>query len=513
MNQKTKWSQFGILITVFFFWGFVAASNDILIPVFKEKLHLEQWQSQMISFAFYLAYTVGAIIYYFISKASKTGDILNKIGYKNGIALGLVISALGALLFYPAAQAASFPLLITGLFIIGLGYSLQQTAANPLAIAMGDPKTGSQRLCMAGGINNFGTTIGPVVVSFAIFGKLILGGAPNVASISSVKTPYLILAVLFIIVAIVFKFSNLPNKIENKEDDDSIVATPTDIPQQYKVPIARKNAVSYGQLALGMVAIFIYVGVEVSTASNLPEFMKEHLLMLNNTIVTNTQSAIAAGGLAFPTENIAPFVSLYWASLMIGRWTSSVGAFDISMGTKKMLRFVMPYLAFIVFLIINKVANHDITPFYIYALIIVVLIVADILSKGNPARQLLIFSCLGITALIIGMSADGLVSVYAFISVGLFCSTLWPCIFTLAVAGLGKHTSEGSNFLIMMIMGGGVISVLQGYIASPSILGIQLSYVVGVACFLYLAFYAVRAKAILKGQGIDYDALEGGGSH
>ena len=169
MSQNTKWSQFGVLISVFFFWGFVAASNDILIPVFKEKLHLQQWQSQMISFAFYVAYTVGSIIYFFISKANG-GDILNRIGYKNGIALGLIISAIGTLLFYPAAQTASFTLMITGLFIVGLGFSLQQTAANPLAIIMGDPKTGSQRLSLAGGVNNFGTTIGPLLVSFAIFG-------------------------------------------------------------------------------------------------------------------------------------------------------------------------------------------------------------------------------------------------------------------------------------------------------------------------------------------------------
>src|ERR1700754_74487 len=98
MNQQTKWSQFGVLVSVFFFWGFVAASNDILIPVFHEKLHLEAWQSQMVSFAFYVAYTVGSVIYYFISR-SIGEDVLNKIGYKNGIALGLVISALGTLLF------------------------------------------------------------------------------------------------------------------------------------------------------------------------------------------------------------------------------------------------------------------------------------------------------------------------------------------------------------------------------------------------------------------------------
>src|SRR6187455_1241999 len=103
MNQQTKWSQFGVLISVFFFWGFVAASNDILIPVFKEKLNLEQWQSQMISFAFYIAYTVGSVIYYLLSRANGA-DILNRIGYKNGIVLGLIISAFGTLLFYPAAQ-------------------------------------------------------------------------------------------------------------------------------------------------------------------------------------------------------------------------------------------------------------------------------------------------------------------------------------------------------------------------------------------------------------------------
>jgi FHS family L-fucose permease-like MFS transporter len=492
MQQQTKWSQFGTLISVFFFWGFVAASNDILIPVFKDKLHLEQWQSQMISFSFYVAYTVGAVIYYGISKAIGS-DILNKIGYKNGIALGLVISTVGALLFYPAAQDASFALLITGLFIIGLGYSLQQTAANPLAVVMGDPKTGAQRLSLAGGINNFGTTIGPVLVSLAIFGS-VTSDTAKIADIGSVKTPYLILGGLFLLVAIIFKFSSLPNQI-NAEDETVKVATPTDISQH--LPIERKSALGYMQLVLGMLAIFIYVGVEVSTASNLPEFMRQHVK--------------AANGAPFPTENIAPFVSLYWASLMMGRWTSSVGAFGISSSAKAVLRFVMPYLAFGVFLLINKLANHDITPFYIYGLIIIALIVGDFLSKGNPATQLLIFSSFGIIALLLGIFSNGLTSVYAFTSVGLFCSTLWPCIYTLAIAGLGKHTSEGSNFLIMMIMGGGIISLLQGFLAKDSLLGIQWSYFVGVACFAYLAFYAIRAKSILKSQGIDYDVKVSGG--
>lgn len=493
MSQKTKWSQFSVLITVFFFWGFVAASNDILIPVFKEKLHLQQWQSQMISFAFYVAYTVGSLIYFAASKINK-GDILNRIGYKNGIALGLIISTLGALLFYPAAQTASFGLLITGLFIIGIGYSLQQTAANPLAIVMGDEKTGAQRLSMAGGINNFGTTIGPVIVSLAIFGSVAVGGVPKAASIESVKTPYLILGALFIVLAIIFKFSSLPNQIETGHDDIS-ADSPTDTSniEQQQTGVVKKSALSYTQLVLGMIGIFVYVGVEVSTASNLPAFMKEKV------------------GTA--TENIAPYVSLYWASLMIGRWTASVGAFGVQKTTKQVLNFVMPYLAFGVFLLINKIARHDITPFYVYALVIIAIIFADILSKGNPARQLLIFSSMGILALLIGIFSHGMISVYAFISVGLFCSTLWPCIFTLSIAGLGRYTSQGASFLIMMIMGGGIISLLQGILAGDNYLGIQYSYFVGVACFLYLAFYAIKAKSVLIAQGIDYDALQAAGGH
>lgn len=470
--MKRNWSALVTLISVFFFWGFVAASNDILIPVFKEKLDLEQWQAQLISFAFYLAYTIGSLIYFGVSRVLGI-DILNKIGYKNGVALGLVISATGTLLFYPAAEAVSFGLMITGLFIVGLGFSLQQTAANPLAINIGDPKKGSQRLSLAGGVNNVGTTIGPVLINLAIFGVVSGSGGESVASIERIKIPYLILGAAFLVAAIIFKLSSIPNHIENTPDAEK------------DQPGEEKAAWRYPQLLLGMIGIFVYVGVEVSTASNLPEFMKQHL--------------------DIPTDRIAPFVSLFWASLMIGRWTSAAGAFDLKAGTRRILGFLLPYVAFGVFLFVNWLASHDITPFYIYVLVIVVLIIADLLSRGNPARQLLIFSLAGIIALFVGMMADGMVSVFAFISVGLFCSTLWPCIFTLAVAGLGKSTNEGSSFLVMMIMGGGFISLLQGYLSADHLLGIQWSYLTGVACFSYLAFYAVKVKQILKKQGIDYD--------
>ncbi|RQP08319.1 MAG: MFS transporter [Chryseobacterium sp.] len=466
-SKQTNWGQFVPLVTVFFFWGFVAASNDILIPVFKNAFGLSQSQSQLVAVAFYVAYTVGSLIYMLISRSIRQ-DLINKIGYKNALIAGLLISAAGTLLFYPAANAGSFLLMISALFIVGLGFSLQQIVANPLAIELGPVETGSQRLTMAGGINNLGTTIGPLIVSFAIFGSAT--AANTDASIESVKIPYLILGAAFLLVAVLLKFSNLPAITPTIKEDTS-----EDQPGEH-----RTSVMQYPQLVLGMIAIFLYVGVEVATPSNLPAYMES--------------------ALGFNTKSIAPYISLYWASLMIGRWTGAVEAFDFRAGAQKIARFLAPYLAFGVFLLVNAIARHDLSHFYIYGLVILVMIFGDIASKGNPARMLLIFSVMGIIALLTGMFTTGMASVYAFTSVGLFCSTLWPCIFALAINGLGKFTNQGSGLLIMMIMGGGIVSFAQGKIADMT--NIHASFIVGVLCFAYLAFYAVRVTRILKLQGI-----------
>lgn len=471
--NTTVWSQFFPLISVFFFWGFVAASNDILIPVFRKEFDLTNMEGQLVAFAFYIAYTIGSLAYMGLSKF-RGKDVINSLGYKNALVIGLVVSALGTLMFIPAANNRSFWLMLSGLFIVGLGFSLQQTVANPLAILMGPRKTGSQRLTLAGGINNFGTTIGPLLVSFAIFGSVL--SQNHEASIESVKTPYLFLGAAFIVVAVILKFTKLPDQNTTEEIEEE---------NETMIGKERSSALKYPQLVLGMIAIFVYVGVEVATASNLPEYMEKVL--------------------GFATKDIAPYISLYWASLMIGRWSGAIEAFNPKKGMIQFLKFLAPYLAFGVFLGVNAIMQHDLTPFYLYPIIIIVLILADMASKGNPLRMLLIFSLLGILSLLVGIFSTGMTSVYAFTSVGLFCSTLWPCIFTIAIAGLGKHTNAGSSYLIMMIMGGAWIPILQGYVADT--VNINYSYFVGVACFAYLAFYAIQGKKILKAQGIDYDNL------
>ena len=484
-TQQTRWSQFGALITVFFFWGFVAASNDILIPVFKKAFDLSQTQSQLVSFAFYIAYTVGSIIYFVASKMTG-GDVLNHIGYKNGICLGLVISALGTLLFYPAANLGSFTLMISGLFVVGLGFSLQQIAANPLAIVMGDPATGAQRLTMAGGVNNVGTTIGPLIVSIAIFGSVAAGNTQ--ASIESVKTPYLVLGVVFILVAIFLKFSPVPNKI----DLEHVAADEAGDSGKLIHSDSWFAAFKYPQLVLGMIAIFVYVGVEVATAANMPAYLDQ--------------------GLGMATAHIAPFISLYWASLMIGRWSGAAGAFEVGASTKKILTFVLPFLAFGVFLAVNAIAQHEVEQFFVYAVYIAVMIVVAWISGNNPARILFNYALCGIIALLVGMFTTGMVSVFALAASGLFCSVMWPCIFALAIAGLGKNTNEASSFLIMMICGGAIVPIVQGAVADH-VLGIHPSFIVGVVCFAYLAFYAWRCPQLLRKQGIDLDQLAAGAGH
>lgn len=464
------------IVSVFFFWGFVAASNDILIPVFKEKLQLLQWQSQMIAFAFYVAYTVGSLSYVAISKL-RGRDLVASWGYGKSLAVGLFISAAGTLLFIPAANNASFPLLLMGLIVVGIGFSLQQTVANPLAISLGSAESGSQRLSMAGGINNLGTTLGPLLLSFAIFGQAGTGAAPTL-DIAAVKIPYLILGACFVFFGLLFWRMDL-GKPEEAILDESPDALPTE--SIFKAP----------QVWMGMIAIFLYVGVEVSTASNLPEYLKMYH--------------------AIELDQMAPYISLFWASLMIGRWTAASGALGAKGSQRALLRWALPLVAFGLFMLINMLGGYDVTQFIPFIGAVLVLIVADLLVKGNPVKQLFLYASLGIVATLVGMYVEGPVAIYSFIAVGLFCSTLWPCIFTLAIAGMGTRTSQVSNALIMMIMGGGFVSVFQGWLSADELMGIRASYWVGVVCFAYLAFYAYRMQVVLQKRGIVLEEAAAGG--
>lgn len=464
MSHSSTKPQFATLVTVFFFWGFLAASNGVFIPFCKEHFSLTQFQSQLIDLAFYLAYFVGSLTLYLIERLMKI-DFLNKIGYKMGIVYGLLISAVGAIAMIGAVNVGDYWLILSALFLIAIGFSLQQTCAQPFAIALGSPETGAHRLNLAGGINSFGTTIGPLIVSYFLFGGL---KRDVQVEISSVNQMYVFLAALFVGVALFFKFSNLPKVTQDEHIE------------------AGRGALKYPQLVYGMIGIFVYVGVEVTIQSNLGALLK----------------LPEFGG--YDESEISHFISLFWGSLMIGRWTGAITVFELSKRVKNILTVIVPYIAFGVILGVNALSGNDVSDLYVYTVVIAIQIIGFFIGQEKPAKTLLTFSVMGIIAMIIGMVTTGKVAIFAFISGGLFCSVMWPCIFALAIAGLGKYTSQGSTFLIMMILGGAVIPPLQGWIADVTN-DIHGSYFITILLFGYLAFFAVKAKAVLKAQGIDYE--------
>jgi MFS transporter, FHS family, L-fucose permease len=633
-NQSLKATNYGALstlVTVFFFWGFIAAGNSVFIPFCKHYFHLDQFQSQLIDFAFYTAYYVGALAL-FAYGAFGGKDLVGKWGYKRSIVYGLLFSALGAAAMIIAVNANTFTGMLVGLFIVALGFSLQQTAANPFAINLGDPATGSSRVNLGGGVNSFGTTIGPIVVAIALFGSTAAITDEQIASLKlgKVIVLYSCVGALFIAAAALFyfskkvpagimeektekagkalytllimtglliimfapvfnsykskealqivafekeittknkaadsiltaaikpvgkdtvftkgflkdkdsaKLSNQFDSLTKKYQNDSTVLVSLDNVKNTHAEIgktetqvaaikhplesyrmkwllgalaivvigllfanmsARKKsdgwgAMQYPQLVLGMLAIFVYVGVEVTIGSNLGELLKQQEF----------------GKLQ--ASEATPYIAMYWGSLMIGRWAGAISAFKLSSVTKNILVFILPFVAFAIIIGINTIAKYNMEKLYFYAVCVLIQVIAFYISKEKPVRTLLIFSLLAVTAMIVGVMSTGDIAVYAFLSGGLFCSIMWPAIFNLSIAGLGKYTTQGSAFLIMMILGGGIIPPIQGKLAD--VMGIHQSYWVAVLCFAYLAFFAFAVKGILKRQGIDYDAQVGSSGH
>lgn len=552
-QKPTNYSALFTLVGVFFFWGFIAASNGVFIPFCKSKFELSQFQSQLIDSAFYFAYYIGAFLLFIISVGVKK-DFLNSWGYRNGIVYGLMISVVGAFLMFPALASNEFAYILAALFIIGLGFSLQQTAAQPFAISLGDESTGSNRLNLAGGINSFGTTIGPIIFALALLGTTTLDESLiKSLSLSTVQWLYVIVGVAFLLAATLFKFSKrLPDNrfdatIDNESKATGLISFITVVLVIVLAMIFHQNtgddvnhessqalwlmiigigtlvvgllsatyfskkdekgwgAFKYPQLILGMLAIFIYVGTEVTIQSNLGEYLK-HLdfstfLSLNAgtdypTYVKMLEMKEVDG---FWTAMTPMLISLYWGSLMIGRWAGAISVFNLSSKGKKLALIVVPYIAFLVILGSNflaGVSSKEISHILPYAGVILIQILGFYFGQDQPAKTLKIFGFLGIAAMLTGIFTTGSVSVFAFVSGGLFCSVMWPVIFSLSLQGLGKFTSQGSAFLVMMILGGAFLPPLQGKIAD--MVNITSSYWVPVIGFAYLTLFAILVPKVSR---------------
>ena len=590
--KKTNNGALATLTLVFFFWGFIAAGNSVFIPFCRDYFNLDQFQSQLIDYAFYGAYYIGALLL-FIFGSSTGRDLVGNWGYKKSIVFGLIFSALGAAAMIISVSNNQFTGMLFGLFVVGLGFSLQQTAANPFMISLGDESTGSSRINLGGGINSLGTTIGPLVVALALFGTATYS-SEEIATLDLWKIIVLYTGVgaLFLFIAALFWFSksvpdgknlgkqepakkamvsllvitglviacfspvfssyssdevkqieaneseiaalnaefavpegsedyNIERAIRAVQGIDSFKAKEEKIQELEKentsllkpleewrmlwlsaallviligllsiTKVASKvkdgwGAMQYPQLTLGMLAIFTYVGVEVAIGSNLGELLGQKEF----------------GG--YGSSEIAPFVAMFWGSLMIGRWAGAINAFNISRQTKLILRFFVPLIAFGVVLGLTALAGHDVQMLYWYIVCVFVQIGAFFLTDDKPALTLGVFGTLALIAMIVGLTSTGIVTIYAFLSAGLFCSIMWPCIFSLSLAGLGKYQTQGSAFLVMMILGGGIIAPIQGKLMD--IVGAQGSFIVGAVCFAYLAIFAFAVKRMLQKRGVNFE--------
>lgn len=451
-----KQYTFSAVVSIFFFWGFMAASNGIFIPFCKEHFHLSQFQSQLIDSTFYGGYFIGSLLL-FIYAAIRKKDFVNEQGYARSFSIGLIVSAIGAAAMIPSLHVGSYPLILLAFFVIALGFCLQQTAANPFVVLLGDERTGAHRLNLAGGVNSFGTTIGPLIVAYFLFGGISVMGTQQTVELENVDILYGILIVLFVGLAI------LLSSLRLKED------------KQVEKKAFSLASLKHPQLVLGMVAIFVYVGVEVTIQSNMGALL-----------LTSEYGSV-------PGELIFPFISLYWGSLMMGRWAGASESLSKNKNTRKILNALLPLLAFGTVYVVNYLkaqgseAIHLETLFVPYSVFVVLMVMVSYFSIDSSAKMLFAFSVAACFCMVCGLVFDGQWSLLFFLSGGLWCSVMWPCIFSLAIKNLGPLTSQGSSFLILMILGGAIIPPFQGWLADVS--SIKTSYLITPICFLFLAYF------------------------
>lgn len=290
---KTNYSAMAMVTTLFFAWGFLTCLNDILIPHLKSIFDLNYFQAMLVQFAFFGSYFVFSF---------PSAKIIDFFGYKRAMVMGLVTMGIGAVLFVPAASVPSYPLFLAALIILAAGMTILQTSANPYVAVLGPPKTASSRLNLTQAFNSLGTTIAPTFGSILILGavaapvtvEVLRAMAPaerhsyQLSQAASVKAPYIGLAIaLFVLAAIIASFK-LP-KIQSAEAHGPV----------------HDSIWHYRHLVLGAVAIFVYVGAEVSIGS----------------FLTNYLNRPEIGNLSL--KDAADMLKYYWGGAMVGRFLGS----------------------------------------------------------------------------------------------------------------------------------------------------------------------------------------------
>ena len=418
------------------------------MPYFKAKFNLGDTASMLVQTTFFGAYGIGALTYYIY--ANIKSDILNEIGYKNGILIGLGLAALGSALFYPISYSNIYYIYLIPLFVIGIGFTILQIACNPYVTLLGDKKTASSRLNLAQGINSLGTTLAPVIGAY-----FLLAGENETQELGG---PFLILSALFIITFIFIYFQNLP---EYKTDYTT----------------TKVNLFKYPQVTYGMIAIFLYVGAEVAIGSKLVEYFQ--------------LDSIAGLG-----NDAGAYVGIYWGGAMIGRLASAfIFNQDLSI-TKRVLYSVGSTLFTIFIILIAIYITKGLTIYNIYPLLFFIPIqfFSLLWFRNSTNKVLSLFALIIIALLIIAFIFEGHIAMWSIIAIGLFNSIMWSNIFTLAITNLGDKTAKASSLLIIMITGGAIFPLLMGVISDQ--FNLKIAYLIPIIAYIYISYFGLKITKI-----------------
>ena len=430
-----------ILVTsLFFLWSIGVNLNDVLVPHLKKAFNLTDFQSSFIQVAFFGGYFLAAF---------PAGRLMEKIGYKRGILVGLLICSAGTLLFLPAASSREYGFFLLALFVMSSGQSFLEVGANPYVTVLGPPESSERRLNFAQSFNSVGAvlvlTLGSAFILSGVEHTAAQRAAMSALEVQSyitseanmVKMPYLVITSVFLLVAALIYFVHLP-EVDARQAGDAKEETSMGLGQ----------VMAHPHLIKGVLAQFFYVGAQVGVGSFVIRFVKHTM--------PHTLDSMATWGSRFlaghegenasivshlipdsPEKMAALFLVAHQTGFMIGRFS----------GSWMMKRIQAPKL-------------------------------------------LAIFGIGAVTCVLIGIGASGLVSVIAIVLVGFFNSIMFPTIFALSLKNLGSLTKRGSSLLVMSIIGGGLIPPAMGKISDAS--NIQRAFIVPLICYLYVIYFAVR---------------------
>lgn len=443
------------LTSLFFMWGFLRSMTDIIIPYFRKIFTLNYTESMLVQFAFLGAYFIGSLIYYIIS--FKVGDPIQKLGYKKALLIGISLSIVGCLTFYPASTMASYGMFLLGLWILGLGFTTLEITANAFVSLLGSESSASARLNLTQAFNSLGTTLAPLIGGYMVFTLFKSNNpAPNA---EAVKMPYVIFAAVFAALGILIFLIKFPTLNEK--------TTSGSIPM-------KSGALKFPQLRMGIFGIFCSTGAEASIGSFI-------IVLLENKF--HYDSTIAK-----------EYLSLYWGGAMLGRFLAPM-AFSKTMTNGKRFGFMM-LIAAAVCTFLFSIIHLTLAQMSFFFLFTGLHILAFLLGRRSASLTLFVFASICALLVIVGVSINNFWMVYCLLAIGLFHSIMFSNIYTLAVARLGEYTSQGSSLLIMAILGGGIMSLLQGLVADH--FGLEKSFLVQLLPYFYMAFFGFYCYKKLK---------------